>query len=91
MSRFRIVSAFAVALTLAACSDSASDPLGPDGPRTNTGLILGGNRTDSDSTASPPAATTYSTSSTAGDEDVTPPEDGTPPAGDTGGLVLGGN
>ena len=91
MSRFRIVPAFAVALILAACGESASDPLGPDGPRMNNGLIMGGNRTGSDSTAAAPGATTYSAGTPSTDDGQTPPEDNPPPKEDTGGLVMGGN
>lgn len=91
MSRFRIVSAFAAALTLAACSQSASDPLGPDGPRMNNGqLVVGSNRTDSDSTAAAPTTSTHGAVTSSLDEDTTPPEDGTPPK-DNGGLVVGSN
>lgn len=90
MSRFRIVSAFAVALMLAACSDSASDPLGPDGPRMNNGgLVVGSNRTDSDSTAAAPTrASTQTAGTTSVDEDTIPDEDG---SADNGGLVVGSN
>lgn len=90
MSRFRIVSALGVALMLAACSDSASDPLGPDGPLTNQGLLVGGNRTETDSTAAAPAST-FTTSGASVDEDETPPEGGPPPKPDNGGLLVGGN
>ncbi|HEX8393314.1 MAG TPA: hypothetical protein VF665_13305 [Longimicrobium sp.] len=87
MSRFRIVSAVAVVLTLAACSGSGSDPLGPErGPRMNGGLVVGGNDNPSDSTAT----NTNSAPSSSGDN-VPVQGDSVPPLNENGGLVVGGN
>lgn len=52
MSRsYRLISAVAVTLLLAACGQgSTSNPLAPAGPSMDGGYATGGNRTESDST-----------------------------------------
>jgi hypothetical protein len=54
MSRKRLFSGIALAVVLAACGDSGGDPLGPSGgPSMDTGLVVGGNKSDTTSTGSP--------------------------------------
>ncbi len=51
MSRMsRLIPALAVVCVLAACGDSGSTPLSPDGPSYDTGVGSGGGNTESDST-----------------------------------------
>lgn len=88
MSRFRIASVLAVVVTLAACGSSASDPLGPQGPRMNGGLVVGANDTEPDTTAAPP--TSYNNAPASGGDTGTVPGDTIPPD-ENGGLVVGGN
>ena len=78
----RIVPAFFVLVVLAACGETGGDPLGPSGARMNGGLVVGGNRTEPDSTATGSETQTAST-----DTVPSPP----PPEDDNGGLVVGGN
>ena len=63
MSRTRIFSAIALAVALAACGEAGRDPIGPDGPRLDSGPIAGGNRSGSDSTATVTSSTAPSDSS----------------------------
>ncbi|HEY0025078.1 MAG TPA: hypothetical protein VGB24_19345 [Longimicrobium sp.] len=76
MSRTRIISAIALVISVAACGDAGGNPVAPDGPSFDSGPILGGNRTGSDST------TTTTTSSTTTTE---------PDSTGYSGPILGGN
>lgn len=58
MSRTRIISAIALAISVAACGDAGGNPVAPDSPSFNSGPILGGNRTGSDSTTTTSSSTT---------------------------------
>lgn len=81
MSRFsRLIPAVAVTILLAACGQDGANPVAPDGPSFDGGiLVTGGNRTASDST------TTSSTTTTQGGEAQTDT------TGRGGILVTGGN
>lgn len=64
MSRLsRLIPALAIALVLAACGDSGSTPLSPDGPSYEESGVgsAGGNR---DGTTPPPTTTTTQTDTT---------------------------
>lgn len=74
----RIVPAFSLLIVFAACGDAGGDPMGPSGASLNGGLVVGGNRTDSDSTKT----TTTSTQTAPSDTSKT---------AENGGLVVGGN
>jgi hypothetical protein len=78
----RIVPAFLVLVVLAACGETGGDPVGPSAARMNGGLVVGGNRTEPDSTATGTESQTTSSDTVPG-----------PPAeeGYNGGLVVGGN
>jgi hypothetical protein len=78
----RIVPAFFILVVLAACGETGGDPLGPSGARMNGGLVVGGNRTESDSTATGTQSQTTSTDTVP----TSPSEEGY-----NGGLVVGGN
>lgn len=81
MRRTRLFPALALVAVLTACGEGAGDPLGPSsGPRMNGGLVVGGNRTGSDSTDV--------------QRDGADAEAAAAPASgekDNGGLVVGGN
>lgn len=83
MSRFsRLIPAVAVTILLAACGQDGANPVAPDGPSFDGGiLVTGGNRTQPDSTS----GTTTSTTTTEGGEAQTDT------TGRGGILVTGGN
>lgn len=74
----RLIPAFSLLIVVAACGETGGDPVGPGDARMNGGLVVGGNRTGSDSTATTTSQTAPS-DSTGGSE------------ADNGGLVVGGN
>lgn len=77
MSRTRVSFGIALVVALAACGETARDPLGPSGgPSLDGGLLVGGNR-GQDSTGT-------GTSSTA-------PTEPDSSSVENGGLIVGGN
>jgi hypothetical protein len=64
MSRTRIISAIALAISVAACGDAGGNPVAPVGPSFDSGPIAGGNRTGADSTTTTTSSTTTEPDST---------------------------
>jgi hypothetical protein len=82
MSRFsRLIPVVAVTILLAACGQDGANPVAPDGPSLDGGiLVTGGNRTEPDSTTGTP------NSNATGDGETQ-----TDTTGRGGILVTGGN
>lgn len=65
MSRMsRLIPTLVVVCVLAACGDSGSTPLSPDGPSYDTGVGSGGGNREGESTTTPPSTTTQSDTTT---------------------------
>jgi hypothetical protein len=66
MSRKRLFSGIALAVVLAACGETGRDPLGPDGPSYDGGLLVGGNKSDSTCTPGTPGCGTTTSGESGG-------------------------